>query len=106
MLNVSDDQYLFKITPDYELVWEYMSPFFALKENTNYLYRAYRYPYEWIPQLDKPQEIPLKKMDCATFRVPGTVETEPQNVSVFEQGDDFEESAQICILAPDMIKPK
>ena len=100
------DGRLFEITPDYELVWEYMSPFFALTENTNYLYRAYRYPYEWIPQLDKPREIPLEKTDCATFRVPGTVEAEPQNVSVFDQGDDFEESAQICILAPDTVKNK
>jgi len=100
------DGRLFEITPDYELVWEYMSPFFALKENTNYLYRAYRYPYEWIPQLDEPREIPLGKTDCATFRVPGTVEAEPQNVAVFEQGDDFEESGQICILAPDKVKNK
>ena len=100
------DGRLFEITPDHELVWEYMSPFFALKENTNYLYRAYRYPYEWIPQLNKPREIPLKKIDCALFRIPGTVEAEPQNVSVFEQGDGFEESAQICILAPDKVKTK
>jgi hypothetical protein len=83
-----------------------MSPFFALKENTNYLYRAYRYPYEWIPQLDRPREIPLQKTDCAVFRVPGAVENEPQNVSVFEPGDDFEESSQICILAPDKDKNK
>jgi hypothetical protein len=94
------DGRLLEITPNHELVWEYMSPFFALNQNTNYLYRAYRYPYEWIPQLDKPREVALKKMDCAVFRVPGAVDSEPQNVAVFEQGDGFEESGQICIAAP------
>ncbi len=106
MITEGADGRLFEITPDYQLVWEYMSPFYAMVENTNYLYRAYRYPYEWIPQLDKPEEIPLKKIDCASFRVPGTVETAPKNVSVFEQGDGFSEVAQICIISTDTLEKK
>ena len=98
------DGRLFEVTPDYQLVWEYMSPFFAEHENTNYLYRAYRYPYEWIPQLDKPQENPIKPVECSSFRVPGTQELAPENVSVFTEGDDFKEMAQICITAPDNLE--
>ncbi|MFH2132196.1 MAG: aryl-sulfate sulfotransferase [bacterium] len=95
------DGRVFEVTPDHRLVWEYVSPFFAENENTNYLYRAYRYPYDWIPQLDKPEETALKKVDCASFRVPGSTEAAPKNVSVFEQGDGFSEVAQICILGAD-----
>jgi hypothetical protein len=40
---------LFEVTPELEIVWEYISS----KETC---YRAYRVPYEWIPQLDPPEE--------------------------------------------------
>ncbi len=47
---------LFEVTPEPEIVWEFISP----RETC---YRAYRVPYEWIPQLDKPKEkaIAVKK---------------------------------------------
>lgn len=47
---------LFEVTPELEIVWEFISP----RETC---YRAYRVPYEWIPQLDKPEEIaiPIKE---------------------------------------------
>ena len=37
----------------------------------NMVYRAYRVPYEWVPQAVKPQETPVKRIDVTTFRVPG-----------------------------------
>ena len=35
------------------------------------IYRAYRVPYEWIPQLEKPEETSIEPIDVTTFRVPG-----------------------------------
>ncbi|NNG01514.1 MAG: thioredoxin [Desulfobacteraceae bacterium] len=98
------DGRIFEITPAYELVWEYMSPFFALGANTNYLYRAYRYPYEWIPQLSKPMEQPVARIDPKSFRVPGGQEKEPENVMVFEAGDTFSSETQLCIVTDDEIE--
>ena len=92
---------LFEVTPDHELVWEYISPYFDQDQKNNMVYRSYRYPYEWIPQLDKPQEAPLPRIDCASFRVPGDKQEEPKNVSDFEPGDEYLESEQICITADD-----
>lgn len=37
------------------------------------IYRAYRVPYEWIPQVEKPQEISVEKINVETFRVPGSL---------------------------------
>ena len=35
------------------------------------IYRAYRVPYEWIPQLEKPVETSIEPIDITKFRVPG-----------------------------------
>ena len=37
----------------------------------NMTYRAYRVPYEWVPQVEKPVETPIAPLDVKTFRVPG-----------------------------------
>ena len=37
------------------------------------VYRAYRVPYEWIPQVEKPEEISVEPIDVETFRVPGSL---------------------------------
>ncbi|HVY63385.1 MAG TPA: aryl-sulfate sulfotransferase [Gammaproteobacteria bacterium] len=49
---------VFEVTRDGTLVWEYMSPFFgtAGPRPSNAVYRAYRLPYDWIPQLERPKE--------------------------------------------------
>ena len=64
---------LMEVTPDKEVVWEYRAPFDNYSEN-QYLYRTYRYPYEWVPQLPKQDEIPVPRLDNFTFRVPGADE--------------------------------
>jgi len=63
---------LFEVTPDYETVWEYVSPFYDKKENYNLVYRAYRYPYDYVPQLKKPVEKPVIPPENSTLRVPTT----------------------------------
>lgn len=35
------------------------------------IYRAYRVPYEWIPQLEKPVETSIEPIDITKFRVLG-----------------------------------
>ena len=59
---------IFEVTPEKEIVWEFITPFKGMREM---VYRAYRYPYDYVPQLDIPQETPVQKLDCHDFRVPG-----------------------------------
>ncbi len=45
-----------EVTPDLEIVWEYISPFFNQTGKYNLVYRSYRVPYDYVPQLPKPVE--------------------------------------------------
>lgn len=42
---------IFEVTAEFQTVWEYVNPYYGKKGNQNIVYRAYRVPYEWIPQL-------------------------------------------------------
>jgi hypothetical protein len=65
------DGRLFEITPARDIVWEYVSPYFTDGANsTNRVYRAYRLPYSWVPQLARPTERAVVPPDRQSFRVP------------------------------------
>jgi len=60
----------FEVTPKCETVWEYISPYYAATEKYNMVYRAYRAPYEYAPQLKKPVEKAVIPPENSTLRVP------------------------------------
>jgi hypothetical protein len=71
----------FEVTPEKEIVWEFVSPFFYEGDQSigtapgvkflpvNHLYRSYRVPYEWVPQLKKPAEKAVVPPPNSQFRV-------------------------------------
>ena len=67
---------IFEVTPGYEIVWEYINPYFTRRRNMpiniNMVYRAYRLPYEWIPQAGPPEEKAVARIQNNKFRVPGS----------------------------------
>jgi len=64
------DGRVFEITTGGDIVWEYVSPYFTQGPNkTNRVYRAYRVPYDWVPQLQRPVEQPVAARDVSTFQV-------------------------------------
>jgi hypothetical protein len=99
LITEGSDGRLFEVTVDYELVWEYVSPYFAEKGDTNMVYRSYRYPYDYIPQVDQPEEHAIEKLDRTTFHVPGSKIKPVENISVLATGEDFQATAQLCITA-------
>ena len=64
------DGRLFEVTTGGDIVWEYVSPYFSQNGATNRVYRAYRVPYDWIPQLEKPVERAVIPPNVREFRVP------------------------------------
>ena len=54
-------------TAEKKLVWEYVQP------DDSFLYRAYRIPYEWVPQLAVPEQVEVSRMECRQFHI-GTVD--------------------------------
>ena len=75
---------IIEVTPEHELVWEYISPYWGTMMHMNMVYRAYRVPYEWVPQLDRPREVPIERIDVSTFRVPGAAPLGPKQVTAVE----------------------
>ena len=62
---------VFEVTSDGKVVWEYMSPFFGDgPRRSNAVYRAYRVPYDWIPQLKRPQERAVTPPALSDFKLP------------------------------------
>ena len=67
------DGRIFEVTREREIVWEYVSPFY-FRPNPRYkpvnrVYRAYRVPYDWVPQLKKPVERAVIPPDNSQFRI-------------------------------------
>jgi hypothetical protein len=77
---------LFEVTPKHEIVWEYLNPYTQKKRPMNMVYRAYRVPYDWVPQVKKPKETAVPRPDNNTFRVPGSVIKKPQKVTRVGKG--------------------
>ncbi|MFW2368962.1 MAG: aryl-sulfate sulfotransferase [Desulforhopalus sp.] len=91
---------LFEVTPAYETVWEYVSPFFGMDGLSNFVYRSYRVPYEWVPQLVKPLEKPIPRIDNSTFRVPGSdLQNDIRGTKI--DGVKGYEKPQLCVTAID-----
>ena len=61
---------LLEVTNDRRVVWEYIYPVFAGAQGSNAVYRGYRVPYDWIPQITKPVERAVVPPANGSFRVP------------------------------------
>lgn len=90
---------LIEVTKDHELVWEYISPYWGKQMNINMIYRAYRVPYEWVPQLDKPEEIAIAPVDVTTFRMPGAAAPGPRRIIETEGSKPYQGDAALCVSA-------
>jgi len=60
---------IFEVTKEGAIVWEYIWPDFGAN-NQNSVYRAYRVPYSWIPQLPAPKERKVTPPANGDFHVP------------------------------------
>ncbi len=61
---------LFEVTVDGTIVWEYIWPYFGGANQQNAVYRAYRVPYAWLPQVPVPAERKITPPAPGDFRVP------------------------------------
>ncbi len=58
-----------EVTPDHEIVWEYISPYYNQKGKYNLVYRAYRVPYDYVPQLGAQEQKAVVPPDNTRFRI-------------------------------------
>ncbi len=74
---------IFQITPEGDIVWEYVSPYFGQVPlragkvlSSNWVYRAQPVPYDWVPADTARSEQAVQTVDVTTFRIPISSEAE------------------------------
>lgn len=74
LITEGSDGRIFEVTPEHETVWEYINPYYSSfrGRTLNMVYRAYRVPYQWVPQVTNPSEDAVVPPDISTFRVPAS----------------------------------
>jgi hypothetical protein len=77
---------ILEVTPEYDIVWEYISPYFDKRRGANFVYRAYRAPYQWVPQVKKPEEKAVPRLDNSKFRVPGSSQKQAGKITRIKKG--------------------
>ncbi|ACL19865.1 conserved hypothetical protein [Desulfitobacterium hafniense DCB-2] len=85
---------LFEVTPELEIVWEYWAPFEA---KVDYIYRAYRYPYSYVPQVPIPMETPIPRLDNRRFRVPEAAACTVENVVDVAGTTGYAKKMDMCV---------
>ena len=90
---------IIEVTADHALVWEYISPYWGRHFPMNMVYRAYRVPYDWIPQVDPPEERAIEPLDVTTFRVPGAAPPGPRSESTVEGTVPYQSSSALCVVS-------
>ena len=63
------------------------------------VYRAYRVPYEWIPQVEKPDEIAIPRLDNSKFRVTDIADKRVVATTLRRAGR-VNPDPTLCILPP------
>lgn len=77
------------------------SPFFLRELNSNLIYRAYRVPYDRVPRLEKPEEIPVEKRDVSEFSLSGRPPKEARRIIDMAEMKRFEADSRSCVVQED-----
>jgi len=88
---------LIEVTRDHEIVWEYISPYWGKRMKINLIYRAYRVPYDYIPQVEQPEEKPIERIDVTRFRVPGASQRGPKREVHVKGVRPYQGDAALCV---------
>ena len=90
---------IIEVTSEHRLVWEYITPYWGEHFPQNMIYRAYRAPYEWVPQIDPPKQTPIPALDVKTFRVPGAAPAGPGATVEVAGTVPFQPSSAMCVIS-------
>ncbi|OGO35721.1 MAG: thioredoxin [Chloroflexi bacterium RBG_16_57_8] len=98
------DGRVFEVTKEHEIVWEYVNPRFesyGAGGKVNLVYRAYRLPYEWVPQAPKPRQKAIHRPDNTQLRVPQSGRARAVKAAETAVETGGESQAQFCVVPVD-----
>lgn len=102
LITEGSDGRIFEVTAEHELVWEYICPYKGkLGMPMNWVYRAYRAPYDWVPQAGPQREEAIRPIDVSTFRVPGAAPLGPLSAVKVKGTVGYYGGAGHCVGATD-----
>ena len=104
MVDEGSDGRVIEVTPAHEIVWEWISPYYSHNTKgpkSNMIYRAYRYPYSYVPMEPEPQEIPIPRIDNSTYRVPGAGAFGAKKVVDVPGTLPYYEDVALCVATDD-----
>jgi len=101
LITEGSDGRMLEVTPVHEIVWEYISPYRGKQMKMNMVYRAFRVPCSWVPQLDTPLEPPVKALEINRFRVPGSAAAGERRVVEMEGVRPYNPVNTACVLPGD-----
>ncbi|MGG7177252.1 aryl-sulfate sulfotransferase [Clostridium paraputrificum] len=102
LITEGSDGRVFEITSDHEIVWEYINPYKEVENNVpsmNMIYRAYRVPYEWVPQLEKQIEVEIKKVDLKNYRIEGAEPIGAKEITEVIGVKGYNNSSAFCVIS-------
>ena len=65
------------------------------------VYRAYRYPYDYVPQEPKPEEVAIEPVDVKQFRMPGAAPMGTVTPTKVDGVKGYGEVAGFCVNTED-----
>ncbi len=71
-----------EFTPDGKLVWEYLYP----RVGEGLIHRAYRIPYDWVPQLPQQEEVAIGRISNEDLLMPGAAKFDLEGVGAEVEG--------------------
>lgn len=105
LIDEGSDGRLIEITNEKEIVWEWISPYYSHTEpgqpKNNMIYRAYRYPYDYVPQEPVPEEVAIEPIDNPTYRVPGAGKLGAKKVIDVEGTLPYYADVALCVATDD-----
>ena len=94
------DGRVFEVTAEHEIVWEYVCPYKGhISLPMNWVYRAYRVPYSWVPQAEVPEEKAIEPLTVKEFRVPGAAPFGAMSTVKVEGTIGYYSGAGHCVAA-------
>jgi hypothetical protein len=101
MITMGSDGCMLEVTSDHDIVWEYISPFWGKQRKVNHVYRAYRIPYSWIPQLDLPEENQVQRIDISDYSLSGKSPKKVRRRIKMEGVRPYNSDSPLCVLPMD-----
>ena len=88
---------IIEVTKDGKTVWEFVNPYQEAGTPLRGIYRAYRVPYEWVPQVEPLPEVAVPRIDNSRFRVPGSAQQPARRSTVRKTArTTVNEDSQLC----------